>query len=203
MFPTNARISCSRNLLKSLKSHLTISYSTTVGVRLRELHARYAFAGVFLDKIRLPSPANGVDEMLSCFCDHCRGAAAFINLDLDSVVKILADRAIDPGACPARTGGGEASHWLEALLAGDRTLSLFFRFRAGSVTRPAARGISTFCRSAMLSALTSASGSTPRPQRRSSSAYRLASEPHSTPPKLHSAPRKTFSAHSSGTRWIS
>ena len=55
--------------------------------RLRELLARYAFAGVFLDKIRFPSPANGVDEMLSCFCDHCRDAAERVDLDLDSVVK--------------------------------------------------------------------------------------------------------------------
>ena len=43
--------------------------------RLRELLARYDFTGVFLDKIRLPSPANGVDETLSCFCGHCRDAA--------------------------------------------------------------------------------------------------------------------------------
>ena len=101
--------------------------------RLRELLARYAFAGVFLDKIRFPSPANGVDEMLSCFCDHCRKAAASVDLDLDSVVKILADRAIDPRAWPAERKGDRGSKWLRALLAGSRILSRFLRFRADSV----------------------------------------------------------------------
>jgi hypothetical protein len=100
--------------------------------RLRELLARYAFGGVFLDKIRLPSPANGVDEMLSCFCDHCRAAAASVDLDLDAVVKILADRAIDPRASTETTGNG-ASWWLDALLAGNDILSRFLRFRAESV----------------------------------------------------------------------
>ncbi len=43
--------------------------------RLRELMGRYAFTGVFLAKIRFPSPANGIDEALSCFCGHCRREA--------------------------------------------------------------------------------------------------------------------------------
>ena len=43
--------------------------------RLGELLGRYPFTGVFLDKLRFPSPANGFDEVLSCFCDHCRRAA--------------------------------------------------------------------------------------------------------------------------------
>ena len=103
--------------------------------RLRELLARYAFAGVFLDKIRFPSPANGVDEMLSCFCDHCRDAAERVGLDLDTVVKALADRAIDPGGSLGETRGDEPSPWLVALLAGSSVLSRFFRFRADSVAR--------------------------------------------------------------------
>ena len=101
--------------------------------RLRELLARYAFSGVFLDKIRFPSPANGVDEMLSCFCDHCRDGAKPVDLDLDTVVKILADRAIDPCASGAETSGPEASPWLDALLVGSPVLSHFVRFRADSV----------------------------------------------------------------------
>jgi hypothetical protein len=101
--------------------------------RLRELLARYPFSGVFLDKIRFPSPANGVDEMLSCFCDHCRDEAKRVDLDLDTVVKILADRAIDPCAPGAETSGPEASVWLDALLVGSPVLSHFVRFRADSV----------------------------------------------------------------------
>ena len=71
--------------------------------------------------------------MLSCFCDHCRDAAKRVDLDLDSVVKILADRAIDPCASRAGTRGDEASQWLGALLAGSPILSRFLRFRADSV----------------------------------------------------------------------
>ncbi|MBV9289086.1 MAG: hypothetical protein JO288_14940 [Hyphomicrobiales bacterium] len=101
--------------------------------RLRELLGRYAFAGVFLDKIRFPSPANGVDEMLSCFCGHCRDAASHVDLDLDAVVKVLADRAIEPWAPAADKAGKEASYWLDALLAASPVLSRFQRFRADSV----------------------------------------------------------------------
>ena len=72
--------------------------------------------------------------MLSCFCDHCRKAAASVDLDLDSVVKILADRAIDPRAWPAEGKGDRGSKWLQALLAGSHILSRFLRFRADSVT---------------------------------------------------------------------
>jgi hypothetical protein len=100
--------------------------------RLRELLVRYPFSGVFLDKIRFPSPANGVDEFLSCFCDHCRAAAKGVDLDLDSVAKILNDRAIGPRT-PDGTQGNEPSHWLDGLLADSPILSRFLRFRADSV----------------------------------------------------------------------
>ncbi len=101
--------------------------------RLGELLARYEFAGVFLDKIRFPSPANGADEMLSCFCGHCRDAAKSVGLDLDSVAKILNDRAFDPRAPRDETSGDEPSTWLDALLAGNPILLRFLRFRADSV----------------------------------------------------------------------
>jgi hypothetical protein len=101
--------------------------------RLRELLAQYDFAGVFLDKIRLPSPANGVDETLSCFCGHCRDAAKDVGLDLDSVIKILTEGAIDPCASRPETRRDEASSWLDALVAGSPILSHFLRFRADRV----------------------------------------------------------------------
>jgi hypothetical protein len=100
--------------------------------RLRELLARYDFAGVFLDKIRLPSPANGMDETLSCFCDHCRDAAKDVGIDLDSVIKVLADGAIDPRV--PRPEITDQASWLEELVAGNPVLSRFLRFRADSVT---------------------------------------------------------------------
>src|ERR1700723_160562 len=60
-------------------------------LRLRELVQRYDFNGVFLDKIRFPSPANGADEMLSCFCVHCRRAAQAEGFDLDAVPRVFLD----------------------------------------------------------------------------------------------------------------
>ena len=80
-------------------------------LRLRELLTRYDFNGVFLDKIRFPSPANGADEMLSCFCDHCRRAAKAEGFDLDAVVGIFADRALDANALPLHRSC--TGHWLE------------------------------------------------------------------------------------------
>jgi hypothetical protein len=71
--------------------------------------------------------------MLSCFCGHCRDAAARADLDLDAVVSIVADRAIDPGDSRAETTSDELSPWLQALLAGSPILSRFLRFRAESV----------------------------------------------------------------------
>jgi hypothetical protein len=102
--------------------------------RLRELLTRYEFAGAFLDKIRFPSPANGIDEMLSCFCVHCRDAAKTVDLDLDSVIKILSGPALDPCALRAEPERNETLVWPDALLAGNPILKRFLRFRADSVT---------------------------------------------------------------------
>ncbi len=102
--------------------------------RLRELMGRYAFTGVFVDKIRFPSPANGIDEALSCFCEHCRSRARAADLDLDAVVKILADRAV---AAPSLADGSpaDARSWLEAIAFANPLLSRFLKFRSDSITR--------------------------------------------------------------------
>ena len=102
--------------------------------RLRELLAQYEFAGVFLDKIRFPSPANGIDEMLSCFCGHCRDAAKAVDIDLDAVITVFTDRAIDPCVLRAEPGSNNAHGWLDGLFAGSSVLTRFLQFRAESVT---------------------------------------------------------------------
>lgn len=43
------------------------------------------YRGVFLDRIRFPSPAAHPDRDLACFCEHCREQAARSSVDLDSV----------------------------------------------------------------------------------------------------------------------
>ena len=100
--------------------------------RLRELMSRYAFSGVFLDKIRFPSPANGIDEALSCFCDHCRRAARVAGLNLDAVARILAERAVK---LPSLADGSriEAHRWPETIASADPILSHFLKFRSESI----------------------------------------------------------------------
>ena len=102
-------------------------------LRLRELLLRYDFKGVFLDKIRFPSPANGADELLSCFCDHCRRAAKAEGLDLDAVVGIFADGALDANALPF--DGSCGGHWLDSIAASNPLIARFLAFRTASVAR--------------------------------------------------------------------
>jgi hypothetical protein len=102
-------------------------------LRLRELLQRYGFNGVFLDKIRFPSPANGADEMLSCFCDHCRRAANAQGLDLDAVVRIFGDGDLDANGLSL--DGSSRGHWLDSIAAANPLLARFLTFRAASVAR--------------------------------------------------------------------
>ncbi len=95
----------------------------------------YPFDGVFLDKIRFPSPANGLAEMMTCFCPFCREQAAHQGLELERVRPLLNDfpwSRLDLAEEFARvisgvTGSGETSQ--DALLLGE-----FLRFRARSIT---------------------------------------------------------------------
>jgi hypothetical protein len=101
-----------------------------LGRQLRE----YPFDGVFLDKIRFPSPANGLADVLTCFCPTCRQAAASEGLDLSEVRAALL--SIHPGSWPRQASALPASggDWLDELLAGQELLQRFMRFRADSVT---------------------------------------------------------------------
>lgn len=71
--------------------------------RLAELLSRYPFTGVFLDKIRFPSPANGLEEVASCFCIHCRRAARGAGLDLDAAARVIENGHAN-GASPPPAG---------------------------------------------------------------------------------------------------
>jgi hypothetical protein len=101
--------------------------------RLRELLSRFPFDGIFLDKMRFPSPANGLDEVVSCFCDHCRRAASATGLDLSDVARIFEHGLADIG--PARTLQGEGWNWLAILAGAHSLLSRFLRFRSDSIER--------------------------------------------------------------------
>jgi hypothetical protein len=95
---------------------------------------RYPFDGVFLDKMRFPSPANGADELVSCFCTHCKMAAAKEGLDLEAVIRLI--HSGDFVGQLQSTGDGDARRsWVEGLLADDSIIRRFLRFRSNSVTR--------------------------------------------------------------------
>lgn len=50
------------------------------------------FSGVFLDRIRMPSPSLGMERSLGCFCRSCRAAAAAAGFDLQSAREDLVNR---------------------------------------------------------------------------------------------------------------
>jgi hypothetical protein len=55
------------------------------GTIFREHFASGGFQGVFLDKIRYPSFANGLDGGLSCFCPDCRAVYQRAGLDIEQL----------------------------------------------------------------------------------------------------------------------
>ncbi len=109
--------------------------STTLA-RLEELMSAYEFDGVFIDKIRFPSMANGLQDSFSCFCPFCAQKAARSGLDLDEVRAVLNE----PTAGHASAGGPAGAkipmgaEWLEELVEGQPLLRRFLRFRADSIT---------------------------------------------------------------------
>lgn len=101
--------------------------------RLEGIMARYPFDGVFLDKIRFPSPANGLADVFSCFCPHCMKKAAAVGLDLEQVRAVLNGApAAQSAATPVATPQG--ARWLEHLIADQPLLQRFIRFRADSIS---------------------------------------------------------------------
>jgi hypothetical protein len=84
------------------------------------------YAGLFLDRIRFPSPAENPLVHLGCFCEHCRAEAARQNLDLESVRQTLLRLADTPGG---------RLELVENLFHPDNLLlEDFFRFRQRSVS---------------------------------------------------------------------
>jgi hypothetical protein len=91
------------------------------------------FQGVFLDRIRYPSPAQGVDQFFGCFCPHCRQRAASEGLDLLAIQRrirhLLAESERIPQLVqslldPSAPGAGV-----------DKDLLEWFAFRCRSITR--------------------------------------------------------------------
>jgi hypothetical protein len=90
----------------------------------RAIHAR-GYQGVFLDRIRYPSPAADPRRLLACFCQDCRAAAAAQGLDLPAVREEI-------WALPPQT---LAQALLDRQTAAPDGVRAFLEFRAQSVTR--------------------------------------------------------------------
>jgi len=103
--------------------------------RLERLLDDGMYDGVFLDRIRYPSPAAHPDRRLACFCEHCHRAATETGLNLTAVQRTLAHML-------ASIGGIET--FIHCLLEPridtnlheySAVLSAFLDFRAASVQR--------------------------------------------------------------------
>lgn len=90
------------------------------------------FQGVFLDRIRFPSPAAARPEHLACFCSHCHAAASREDLDLDAIQSTLAGSLAQPEAGQAFVASLFNCH-PGRLSAG--ALDAFLDFRQRSITR--------------------------------------------------------------------
>lgn len=97
------------------------------------------YRGVFLDRIRWPSPAADPGAQFGCFCPDCQRAAAEQDLDLDAARQLLLELLDTPDG-PARI----ARLLLDAACsAGDALtpLGALMQFRVWSITRFVGRAI--------------------------------------------------------------
>jgi hypothetical protein len=93
------------------------------------------YDGVFLDRIRYPSPAADPGRLLACFCDDCRRVAATEGLDLEDArrrIRALLSTPERAAALVRTLLGPLASGTPDPDLA---ALHAFLDFRARSVTR--------------------------------------------------------------------
>jgi len=93
------------------------------------------YQGVFLDRIRYPSPAADPARLLACFCDGCRCAAAAEGLDLDDVRRRVGALLATPERTPALVRALLAPLAPEGHDPDLAALRAFNDFRARSVTR--------------------------------------------------------------------
>jgi hypothetical protein len=97
--------------------------------RLENIAALGIYQGVFLDRIRFPSPAENPLTHLGCFCKHCTQLAADEGLDMASVRQYIHTTATDP----------EGAKKLVRMILGqsedNNLLHAFLGFRCQSITR--------------------------------------------------------------------
>ncbi|MHC1783696.1 MAG: hypothetical protein AB9891_13235 [Anaerolineaceae bacterium] len=92
----------------------------------------YEFDGVFIDKIRFPSMANGLQDVFSCFCPYCVEEAAKTGLDLFEVRRVLKKEG-KPGKIGNPSTIPPGAKWLEILISDYPILQQFVHFRVDSI----------------------------------------------------------------------
>ena len=87
------------------------------------------YQGVFLDRIRMPSPSANPSSMLACFCDSCHLAAEQRGLDLVEVQEHITDllRSVEGAKTCIRM-------LLDPFAAEDQLVALFLDFRQYSIS---------------------------------------------------------------------
>lgn len=92
------------------------------------------YQGVFLDRMRYPSPAVDPISDLACFCPHCQLAAAREGLDLEAVRRLARNLAAEPDGCRRLVKSLLGNRSLQD--EGDLVLlQAFLDFRQRSITR--------------------------------------------------------------------
>jgi hypothetical protein len=98
--------------------------------RMAGIAARGIFQGIFLDRIRFPSPADDPASHLGCFCKNCVRLAVESSLDLEPIRRYLHI---------TRSDKISARHLVYSLLgkpiSPDSPLEAFFDFRTRCITR--------------------------------------------------------------------
>ena len=92
------------------------------------------YRGVFLDRIRFPSPSALPSRDLACFCADCRRTAAKAGLDLQSIQRHLQRLLDTPEGRRAAVRSLLSGPWMPALEASIEPLQQLLHFRQDSVT---------------------------------------------------------------------
>jgi hypothetical protein len=93
------------------------------------------FDGVFLDRIRYPSPASDPTRWLACFCDDCGRAATADGLDLEAVRQSTQRLLTTPDRVPSFLRASLGPAPLEPTDPDVALVVAFLDFRARSISR--------------------------------------------------------------------
>ena len=97
--------------------------------QIENIIQRGIFHGLFLDRVRFPSPTAAPDENLACFCEYCQRAAISFGLDLQRVQLQIEEILSRP------RGRLNLVRSLFANRIPGNPLEEFLEFRGNSITR--------------------------------------------------------------------